>query len=180
MKFNKLAKELNLSVNELSDKVSDILPNANGGTDVSDEQKEQIIARLQAPSADNTLSTFDDTDPILSVLIDRIEQESQQETPEQLVDQMIARYIANPEDLPADADYRQAIITYVDLVKKRQERRQQQSSKLRSLLSRNANEHSQAEPLALESFYVAAPNTNGNSAALGGNSPSPQLAAASS
>ena len=180
MKFNKLARELNLSVNELADKVSDILPDANGGTDVSDEQKAQIIARLQTPSADITLATLDAADPILSVLIDRIEQESQLETPEQLVDQMIARYIANPEDLPADADYRQAIITYVDLVKKRQERRQQQSSKLRSLLSRNANEHSLAEPLALESFYSAAPNTNGNSAALGGNSPSPQLAAASS
>ena len=182
MKFNKLAKELNLSVNELAEKVSDILPNANGGTEVGDEQKAQIIARLQAPSPDTALSslTANGTDPILSVLIDRIEQESQLETPEQLVDQMIARYIANPEDLPADADYRQAIITYVDLVKKRQERRQQQSSKLRSLLSKNANEHSLAEPLALESFYSAAPITNGNSATLSGNSPSPQLAAASS
>ena len=57
MKFNKLARELNLSVNELAEKVSDILPNANGGTEVSDEQKAQIIARLQAPSADSTLST---------------------------------------------------------------------------------------------------------------------------
>lgn len=182
MKFNKLAKELNLSVNELADKVSDILPNANGGSEVSDEQKAQIIAHLQAPSSDTALSllTGDGTDPIIAILIERIEQEEQQESPEQLVDQMIARYIANPEDLPADDDYRAAIITYVDLVKKRQARRQQQSSKLRSLLSRREHSGSAMEPLALETFYSNGQNGNGSSAALGGNSPSPQLAAASS
>lgn len=93
---------------------------------------------------------------------------------------MIARYIANPEDLPADAEYREAIVTYVDLVKKRQTRRQQQSSKLRSLLSKQERNASTVEPLALETFYSAEPNTTGNSATFTGNSPSPQLAAASS
>ena len=72
------------------------------------------------------------------MLIERIEQEEQQAMPEQLVDQMIARYLENPEDLPADADYREAIITYVDLVKKRHARRQQQFSRLRSRLSKTA------------------------------------------
>ncbi len=180
MKFNKLAKELNLSVNDLADRVADILPNANGGTDVSEEQKAQIIARLQAPSADSALSAFDGIDPILSVLIERIEQETQLETPEQLVDQMIARYIANPEDLPADSEYREAIITYVNLVKKRQARRQQQSSKLRSLLSRKESACSTMEPLALETFYSSGQTSAAPSTALNGNSPSPQLAAASS
>jgi len=179
MKFNKLAKELNLSVNELAEQVADILPNANGGTEVSEEQKAKIITLLQAP-ADSTFSllTTDGTDPILSVLIERIEQEAELETPEQLVDQMIARYIANPDDLPADAEYREAIITYVALVKKRQKRRQQQSSKLRSLLSSRAREGS--TPLALETFYSAEPNVNDTNAALSSNSPSPQLAAAGS
>jgi len=182
MKFNKLAKDLDLSVNDLAARVADLLPNANGGTEVSEEQKAQIIALLQAPSADSSLSllTTDGSDPILSVLIERIEQETELETPEQLVDQMIARYIANPEDLPADAEYREAIITYVDLVKKRQTRRQQQSSKLRSLLSKQERNASTVEPLALETFYSAEPNSNGNSTAFTGNSPSPQLAAASS
>ena len=182
MKFNKLARELNLSVNELADKVSDILPNANGGTEVSDEQKAQIIARLQAPSSDTAFSLLaaDGTDPILSVLTERIEQEEQQESPEQLVDQMIARYIANPEDLPADGDYRAAIVTYVNLVKKRQARRQQQSSKLRSLLSRRERDGSAMEPLALETFYSSGQNGKDNSATLSGNGQSPQLAAASS
>ena len=144
--------------------------------------KAQIIALLQAPSADSTLSllTSDGTDPILSVLIERIEQESQLDTPEQLVDQMIARYIANPEDLPADAEYREAIITYVDLVKKRQERRKQQSSKLRSLLSKQERNASTVEPLALETFYSAELSSTDDSAKLNGNSPSPQLAAVSS
>jgi|GEM_PF-2591257 len=180
MKFNKLAKELNLSVNELAEQVADILPNANGGTEVSEEQKTQIITLLQAPSSNSTFSllTTDGTDPILSVLIKRIEQEAELETPEQLVDQMIARYIANPDDLPADAEYREAIITYVDLVKKRQTRRQQQSSKLRSLLSSRAREGS--TPLALETFYSAEPNVNDTNATFNGNSPSPQLAAAGS
>ena len=180
MKFNKLAKELNLSVNELAEQVADILPHANGGTEVSEEQKAQIITLLQAPAAHSagSLLTTDGTDPILSVLIERIEQEAELETPEQLVDQMIARYIANPDDLPADAEYREAIITYVALVKKRQKRRQQQSSKLRSLLSSRAREGS--TPLALETFYSAEPNVNNNNAAFNGNNPSPQLAAAGS
>ncbi|MEO1445814.1 MAG: hypothetical protein AAFV46_06180, partial [Cyanobacteria bacterium J06635_11] len=83
MKFNKLAKELNHSVSELAGVVTDILPNANGGTEVSDTQKAQIIALLQAPSPDTALSVLfgDGTDPILSVLTERIEQESQRETP---------------------------------------------------------------------------------------------------
>ena len=51
MKFNKLAKELDHSVTDLADKVKDILPNANGGTEVSDQQKAQIIALLQTPSS---------------------------------------------------------------------------------------------------------------------------------
>jgi hypothetical protein len=180
MKFNKLARDLGLSVNELADQVSDILPNANGGSEVSDEQKEKIIALLQTPSSGSTLSSFDGTDPILSVLIERIEGESQLETPEQIVDEMISRYIANPEDLPADAEYREAIVTYVDLVKKRQERRQQQSSRLRSLLSKRESERSALEPLALETFYSSGPTAADSSAKLNGNSQSPQLPAANS
>lgn len=182
MKFNKLAKEQGLSVNELADKVKDILPNANGGTEVSEAQKAKIIALLQAPASDSPLSliTGDGIDPVLSILIERIEQETQLETPEQIVDQMIARYIENPEDLPADSDYSQAIITYVDLVKKRQMRRRQQSSRLRSLLSRQDDNGSAMEPLALESFYGEGPNSNGSSAKLNSSKQSPQLAAASS
>ena len=183
MKFNKLARELNLSVNELAAKVSNILPDANGGIEISEEQKAQIVALLQAPAADTALSLMtagDGSDPILSVLIERIEQEEQLETPEQIVDQMIARYIASPEDLPADPEYREAIITYVDLVKKRQGRRQQQSSKLRSLLSRREHNGSAMEPLALETFYSSGQNGKDNNATLSGNGQSPQLAAASS
>ena len=180
MKFNKLAKELDHSVSDLADKVAAILPNANGGTEVSDQQKAQVIALLQTPSPEDSLSSFDGTDPILSVLIERIEQESQLETPEQLVDEMIARYITNPEDLPADAEYREAITTYVDLVKKRQVRRQQQSAKLRSLLSKQKPSGSAAEPLALETFYSNAPTTATHKGQLNGSSSSPQLAAASS
>jgi hypothetical protein len=181
MKFNTLAKELKLSVSELADKVSDILPNANGGTDVSDEQKAQIIAQMNAPvSVTHSFPAGDGTDPILSVLLERIEGESQLETPEQIVDEMIARYIADPEDLPADREYREAIVIYVDLVKKRQERRQQQSSRLRSLLSKRETERSTVEPLALESFYGSGPNAAGSIAKLNGNAQSPQLAAANS
>lgn len=181
MKFNKLAKELELTVNELADIVSGILPAANGGTDVTDEQKAQIIALVRKPApAALSLLESDGTDPILSVLIERIEAESQLETPEQVVDQMLARYALNPEDLPSDPEYREAIVTYVDLVKKRQSRRQQQSSRLRSLLRRSAAGHSAAEPLALETFYAAGPNTNGSSAKLNGNAPPPPLSAASS
>ena len=182
MKFNKLAKELNLSVSDLADKVKDILPNANGGTDVSDEQKTQIEALLQAPAPDSSFSflTGDGTDPILSVLIERIEEEQQQAMPEQLVDQMIARYLENPEDLPADADYREAIITYVDLVKKRHARRQQQFSRLRSHFSRPERNGSATEPLVLANFYSSEPSGSGSTTTLNGNSTSPQLAAASS
>jgi hypothetical protein len=181
MKFNTLAKDLKLSVSELADKVSDILPNANGGTDVSDEQKAQIIARVNAPvAAPYSFSAGDGTDPILSVLIERIEGESQLETPEQIVDEMISRYIANPEDLPADREYREAIVTYVDLVKKRQARRQQQSSRLRSLLSKQDIARSTVEPLVLESFYGSGPNVDSSSAKLNGNTQSPQLTAANS
>ena len=183
MKFNKLARELDLSVNELAAKVSNILPNANGGTEINEEQKAQIIALLQAPTADTALSSLtadDGTNPILSVLIQRIKQEEQLETPEQIVEQMIARYAVNPEDLPDAPEYREAIITYVDLVKKRQARRQQQSSKLRSLLSRREHSGSAMEPLALETFYSSGQNGKDNSATLSGNGQSPQLAAASS
>ena len=54
MKFNKLAKELDLSVGDLAEKVKDILPNANGGTDVSDKQKTQILSLLQTPDRKST------------------------------------------------------------------------------------------------------------------------------
>ena len=181
MKFNKLAKELDLSVGDLAEEVKDILPNANGGTDVSDEQKTQILSLLQTPEADSpSFLTGDDNDPILSVLIERIEQEQQQAMPEQLVDQMIARYLENPEDLPADADYREAIITYVDLVKKRHARRQQQFSRLRSHFSRPERNGSGPEPLVLANFYSSEPSGSNSSASLNGSSQSPQLAAASS
>jgi hypothetical protein len=182
MKFNKLARELDLSVSDLAEQVNTILPNANGGTEVSEEQKAQIIALLQTPPADNALSllTGDGSDPILSILKERIEEESQLETPEQIVDEMISRYLTNPDDLPADSEYREAIVTYIDLVKKRQARRQQQSSRLRSRLSRNTNERSTVERLQLESFYSAGPNAGSSSATLNGNGQSPQLAAASS
>jgi hypothetical protein len=182
MKFNKLARELNLSVNDLAEQVKAILPNANGGTEVNEEQQAEIIALLQMPSADSALSLFtgDGSDPILSILMERIAEESQRETPEQILDEMIYRYLANPEDLPADPEYREAIITYVSLLKKRQARKQQRSLRLRSRLSRNANEHSTVEPLVLESFYSSEPNTDSSSATLNGNGQSPQLAAASS
>ena len=49
MKFNKLAKELDHSVSELAGIVTVILPNANGGTEVNDEQKAQIIALYKHP-----------------------------------------------------------------------------------------------------------------------------------
>jgi hypothetical protein len=51
MKFNRLAKEKGLSVSDLASKVSTILPNANGGTEVSDEQMkaiEQLLADSKA------------------------------------------------------------------------------------------------------------------------------------
>ena len=182
MKLNKLAKELNLPVGELADKIKDILPNANGGTEVSDAQKTQIIALLEAPTSSETLSLLlsESADPILSLLAERIEEERQIETPEQIVEQMIERYLANPEDLPADAAYREAIVTYIDLVKKRQARRQQQSSRLRSHLSKKENACLTAEPLTLERFYSSEPNGAASNSQLNGNAQSPQLAAASS
>ena len=181
MKFNKLAKELNLSVSDLAEKAKDILPNANGGTEVSDEQKAQIEALLRSPTSENALSfTEDGSDPILSVLLERIDQEEQLATPEQVVDEMISRYVENPEDLPTDPEYREAIALYVDLVKKRHARRQQQSSRLRSHLNKSATGCGASKSLALESFYGDAPATNEQNAKLNGNSTSPQLAAASS
>jgi hypothetical protein len=51
MRFNKLARELNLSVNDLAEQVKSILPDANGGTEVSDEQIEaikQLLAKNKA------------------------------------------------------------------------------------------------------------------------------------
>ncbi|PZO45279.1 MAG: hypothetical protein DCF15_21705 [Phormidesmis priestleyi] len=44
MKFNKLARELALPVNELAEKVKDIIPNANGGTEIDEQQEENIRA----------------------------------------------------------------------------------------------------------------------------------------
>ena len=181
MRFNKLAKEQGLSVAELADKVSSLLPDANAGTEVSNEQKQQIVALLSAPSAaEHSLPPTASADPVLAIFLDLIEEETQRETPEVVVSEMIERYLADPTDLPNDSDYRQAIVTYVDLVKKRQLRRQQQSSKLRSLLSKRDNSGSLTEPLALESFYSAEPSSTENNGQLGGNSQSPQLTAASS
>lgn len=47
MKFNKLARELNLSVTKLAARTDAILPNANGGTEVN-EQQERAIRTLIA------------------------------------------------------------------------------------------------------------------------------------
>ncbi len=44
MKFNKLAKELEMSVSDLADLAANILPNANGGTDVDENQEKAIRA----------------------------------------------------------------------------------------------------------------------------------------
>ena len=182
MKFNKLAKEQGLSVGELADKVTDILPNANGGTDVSEQQRSQIIARLQTPGPSSLGALFlaDGTDPILTVLTERIEQAQALETPEQVVDVMIERYLTNPKDLPADAEYREAIVTYVDLVKKRHARRQAQSSKLQSLFRRSDADRSAAEPLALENFYSAEPSSTQANGKLSSTAQPPKLSAASS
>ena len=176
MKFNKLARELNYSVADLAAKVAHILPNANGGTEVTDEQREQITDFLTQP-APTALST-PTHDPILAILAERIESEVQLENEEPLVDEMIARYIADPSDLPTDPDYRNAIVTYVGLVKKRQQRKQQQSSKLRSLLSAQES----ATPNTanrLETFYSKEPHGSANNDALNGSSASAQLSAAS-
>ncbi|MEL6351585.1 MAG: hypothetical protein AAFR58_07465 [Cyanobacteria bacterium J06627_28] len=179
MKFNKLAKEQGFSVGALADKVADILPNANGGTDVTEAQQAQILALLQAPEPNNlTALNADGTDPILGVLTERIEQEQALETPEQMVDAMIERYLSNPDDLPTDAEYRAAIITYVDLVKKRHARRQTQSAKLRSLLRRSDAEPLAAEPLALEHFYSSGQNTTDTGSKLTSAIQPPKLSAA--
>lgn len=62
MKFNKLAKDLGLSVTELSEKASAILPNANGGTEVNEEQEKAIRALLKQPeTAESIPATFDTT-----------------------------------------------------------------------------------------------------------------------
>ncbi len=46
MKFNTLAKQLGHSVIELAEKVKDIVPGANGGTDVDENQEQKIRARI--------------------------------------------------------------------------------------------------------------------------------------
>lgn len=62
MKFNKLAKDLGLSVTELAETASAILPNANGGTEVNEEQEKAIRALLKQPEATDSLpATFDTT-----------------------------------------------------------------------------------------------------------------------
>ena len=180
MKFNKLAKEQNLSVAELADIVKDILPNANGGTEVSDEQRASILTRLAQPTAASPVLTDDSQDLILAALQSLIAEESQLETPEVIVSEMIERYLADPADLPDDPSYREAIITYVELVKKRHARKQQQSYRLRSLLNGQMRAPFAAEPLALETFYSSGPSASSNSATLSGNGKAPQLSAASS
>ena len=55
MKFNRLAKELDLSVNELAEKASTVLSDANGGTDV-DEAQAQAIRALFAGDGKETRS----------------------------------------------------------------------------------------------------------------------------
>ena len=85
MKFNTLAKKLDLTVGELADKVSHLLPNANGGTEVSEALETEITAFIKAPAPKNSaapaLFSTDGTDPILAVLTERIESELQLETP---------------------------------------------------------------------------------------------------
>ena len=178
MKFNKLAKELDCSVADLAAKVAHILPNANGGTEVTDDQKQQITDFLTQPEPTAHALSTTNHDPILSILAERIESEVQLENQEPLVDEMISRYIADPADLPTDPDYRNAIVTYVELVKKRQQRKQQQSSKLRLLL--RTHESAEATPRdRLEKFYSAEPNSTERSSTLNGNASAAQLSAAS-
>jgi hypothetical protein len=62
MRFNKLAKELNLSVNDLAEKVKAILPDANGGTEVSDEQVKAIKQLLTDSKAAPKTGSFPPTD----------------------------------------------------------------------------------------------------------------------
>lgn len=181
MKFKTLAQQLDYSVGDLAEKVKDILPGANGGTEVTEEQKTQIVALVESPDSTGlSLLEGGGSDPILALLIERIADESRLETPEEIVNEMVARYAENPEDLPDDLEYRAAIVTYVDLVKKRQLRRQQQSSRLRSLLSRSDSGNSTAEPLVLDAFYSVEPSATGSSAKLNGNARPPQLSASSS
>lgn len=181
MRFNKLAKEQGLSVAELADKVSSLLPDANAGTEVSNEQKQQIVALLSAPSAaEHSLPPTASADPVLAIFLDLIEEETQRETPEVVVSEMIERYLADPTDLPNDSDYRTAITTYVKLVKKRQVRRQQQSLKLRSHLRTLETAQWAAVPLQLEHFYSSGPNATPSGDTLSGNSNQPQLKSAES
>lgn len=44
MKFNKLARELEIPVNELAERVKDNIPNANGGTELDEAQVQAIKA----------------------------------------------------------------------------------------------------------------------------------------
>lgn len=73
MKFNKLAKELELHVNELAEKVKDIVPSANGGTEVDEQQEQKIRARIASngktrspqPTADgNSANTAFETEAL--------------------------------------------------------------------------------------------------------------------
>lgn len=59
MKFNKLARGLDLSVSELAEIVKDVLPGANGGTEVDDTQVEEIKALVTSgkTSPQSTAST---------------------------------------------------------------------------------------------------------------------------
>ena len=180
MKFNKLAKELDYSVKDLADKVPHILPNANGGTEVSDEQKAQIIAHLEADTPAAEPLPAQNADPVLSILQTLIESETQQERPEEVVGAMIARYITDPTDLPTNPDYRAAIITYVELLKKRQMRKQQQSMKLQGLLQRYAQPAAIDAPIVLESFYDTEASAAAENMPLSANAPRPQLSASSS
>lgn len=179
MKFNKLAKDLNMSVGDLAEAAVNIVPRANGGTDVSEAQREQIVQLLKKPaSADLPVPKSAQIDPVLAVLIERISAEVQTETPDQIVDEMVTRYVQDPEDLPEDPEYREAIIAYVELVKKRQLHRRQQSLNLRSLINRRVNGPDQ--PLVLEAFYSVEPSSDSSSATLNGNARTPQLKAAGS
>jgi hypothetical protein len=62
MRFNKLAKEKGLSVSDLASQVSTILPNANGGTEVSDDQLKKIKQLLADSKALPKTGSFPPTD----------------------------------------------------------------------------------------------------------------------
>ncbi|PZO46042.1 MAG: hypothetical protein DCF15_20860 [Phormidesmis priestleyi] len=59
MKFNTLAKQLGHSVIELAEKVKDIVPSANGGTDVDENQEQKIRARISNGKARSPQPTAD-------------------------------------------------------------------------------------------------------------------------